>query len=119
MTTWVAEDHWPETVAAVFEEITTEAELSAVDAARLYTACDMLAHAALLDAVIVDGGPMATGSTGNDIVNPAITEARQLRTAAAAIIGSLGAKPGRGGKTTSATARQSARTRWGSPGVAV
>ena len=62
---------------------------------------------------------MATGSTGNDIVNPAITEARQLRTAAAAIIGSLGGPAGRGGKTTSATARQAARKRWATTGVAV
>ena len=117
MSTWESEDHWPESVAAVFDEINSETQLSAVDAARLYSACDMLAHAAALDEVVRESGPMASGSTGNDIVSPAIVESRQLRTAAAAIIGTLGSS-GRGGKTTSTSARTAARKRWGAPGVA-
>lgn len=117
MSTWESEDHWPDSVAAVFDEINKESTLSAVEAARLYAACDMLAHAVALDAIVRESGPMATGSTGNDIVSPAIVEARQLRTAAAAIIGSLGAS-GRGGKTSSTSARTAARQRWGNPGVA-
>lgn len=42
-----------------------------------------------LEGAIKKSGPMVIGSTGQPVVNPAITEARQARLAIARILGSL------------------------------
>ncbi len=66
-----------------------------------------------LEEVVERDGPMATGSTGQDVVNPAVVEARQARLAIDRLLGKISLPvPEKDGETANSTrARAGARQR--------
>lgn len=83
------------------------AELGALEqAAALHSAAERL------DEVALAAGMVATGSTGQAVVHPAVVESRLARTASAQILARL-VLPTAGAKTNSQRARDAARARYG------
>ncbi|MBH0098680.1 hypothetical protein I6E68_05935 [Salinibacterium sp. NSLL150] len=83
------------------------AELSSLEqAAALHSMADQLEEAAVAE------GLLATGSAGQRIVHPGVTEARLARTSAAAILARLVPINHGGAMTASARGRDAARKRW-------
>jgi hypothetical protein len=107
---------WTASAVDTFREVLTARpdlagpELSALEHARhLQSAADHL------DDVARDGAYVATGSQGQEILHPAVAEARLTRTAAAQILARLTVSASRV-QTSSERARSAARARWGSRG---
>lgn len=99
-----------DTFAAVLEE---RPDASSAELASLYHAASLESAAERLDAVAQAAGFVSTGSTGQVVVHPAVTEARLARTAAASILARLvphDASP------RAAGARKAARARWSRAG---
>ena len=120
---WLPRDGWTAVVRGTFEEVERDRELTATEAAALYTACDLLDQAEAHATIAAEAGWLATGSAGQVIEHPLSASARTARTYAARILNTLRPTPGpattgRGSATTSDRARAAARARWGSPGVA-
>lgn len=81
--------HWPDPVRDVFEDVEAELVSSGAAHASLVEACELLAKAYALDAVASRANFVTKGSMGQEVLHPAVTEARLARTAATAILGRL------------------------------
>lgn len=99
-----------DTFTAVLDE---RPDLSSAEAGSLWQACSLESAADRLDAVALEAGMTTTGSTGQVVVHPAVTESRLARTAAAAILGRL-VPPS--SSPRSAGARRAAHARWSGAG---
>lgn len=87
-------------------------DLNGPELAALVQACALVTTADLLDVAAREAGLMVAGSQGQPVLNPAVTEARQARSAAAGIFGRL--VPAKVTGSTSERARAAARARWSS-----
>lgn len=92
--------HWPDAVRDIYDEV--EATLPADGAAHatLVSACELLAIAYALDELVAREGLMLTGSTGQPVLNGAVSESRLARTAALASLSKLIAPKTRTAKMT-------------------
>lgn len=70
---------WREMVADAAQDCL---ELVAVERFQLFSACKLVDEAASLEAAMKDAPKLVGGSLGQDVINPLISEARQLRMAA-------------------------------------
>lgn len=113
---------WPESwtvgaVDAVETVLEVAPDLSGPAWASLEQVGALISSADRLDALAIAAGLTATGSTGQEILHPAIPEARQARTAAAQILARLGDVTGRtAGETLSTRQARNARARWSRAG---
>jgi hypothetical protein len=71
---------------SIVEDVAEGMVLTAPELHGLRTACRMVDRADELDRIAHAEGMMVRGSTGQPILHPAVREARQQRTAAAAIV---------------------------------
>ncbi|WP_349426860.1 hypothetical protein [Microbacterium sp. LWS13-1.2] len=82
--------HWPEAVVDTYDgTLDLLPELAGPAFASLVEACELLATAYALDEVATAAGHTSTGSMGQVVLHPAVTEARLVRTAAASILSKL------------------------------
>ena len=104
--------HWIDGAKDTYANVLDERpELSGADFAGLEQAAELITSADLLDEAARESGPLVYCSSGQLVTNPAIVEARQARTAAAAILARL-SLPSAGAKTNAQRARTAARARW-------
>lgn len=90
-------NHWPEPVRDVYDSVLAESpDLSGAAFHSLTEACELLVAAYRLDAIAADANYVAVGSTGQQILHPAVAEARLSRTEAARILSRLIAPTTRG-----------------------
>lgn len=90
-------------------------ELDERELSILAAACSQADDVAALEAVISKQGPMATGSTGQPVVHPAVSEARQGRLALGRLLGLLALPPGEAGPASTAAGQRghrAAEARW-------
>ena len=107
---------WTESARETFREVlTARPDVAGPELSALEHACQLQTVADKLDAVARDAAFMATGSQGQEILHPAVTEARLSRTAAAQILARLTVTSGRV-QSSSERARSAARARWGARG---
>lgn len=107
---WDLPDDWTPAARDLFAEVLDERpDVSGADLGALIHACSLTSAAERLDTVARAAGMVATGSTGQVIVHPAVVEARLARTAASTILARL--SPTRAEHAT-ARARRAARARW-------
>lgn len=87
---WPLPDHFSDAaVDAVHNVLSQRPDLAGGDVGALEQAGELITLADALGAVARLAGYIATGSTGQVVTHPAVTEARLARTAAAAILGRL------------------------------
>lgn len=87
---WDLPASWTQGARDLFAEVLEQSpDLSGAGLGSLETACSLVAAAERLDDVALAAGMLATGSTGQVIVHPAVVEARLARTAAASILARL------------------------------
>lgn len=108
-------DHWTTDAVDLFEAVVEERSgvLSGEDLSSLVHAAELTTTADRLDAVARSADYVATGSTGQVVVHPAVPESRQARTAASKILTALARRheePAHG--SPSERARRAARVRW-------
>ncbi|EWS99557.1 hypothetical protein N865_02095 [Intrasporangium oryzae NRRL B-24470] len=107
---------WTASAVDTFREVlAARPDLAGPELSALEHACQLQTVADHLDDVARDAAYVATGSQGQEILHPAVAEARLTRTAAAAILARLTVTSGRV-QTSSERARSAARARWGSRG---
>lgn len=89
-------------------------ELDEREAALLALAARQADHVAGLERVVAEDGLMAVGSTGQQVVNPAVQEARQGRQTINQLLGRISLPmPEKEGETSgSGHGRQAANARW-------
>ncbi len=111
---------WREVVA----EATAEGlVLTAVERHWLETAAKLVDQAATLEAELVGAPKMVRGSQGQEVINPLISELRQLRQAADRSLVRLRIEPDESSNairvigTSSTQARRAAHTRWRGAGA--
>ncbi|BCO35265.1 hypothetical protein BMW24_004485 [Mycobacterium heckeshornense] len=112
---------WREVVA----EATAEGlVLTAVERYWLETAAKLVDQAATLEAELVGAPKMVRGSQGQEVINPLISELRQLRQAADRSLARLRIEPDESSNanirvisTSSTQARRAAHTRWRGAGA--
>ncbi|BCQ07717.1 hypothetical protein JMUB5695_01138 [Mycobacterium heckeshornense] len=112
---------WREVVA----EATAEGlVLTAVERHWLETAAKLVDVAATLEAELVGAPKMVRGSQGQEVINPLISELRQLRQAADRSLARLRVEPDESSNanirvinTSSTQARRAAHTRWRGAGA--
>jgi hypothetical protein len=111
---WTLPASWSDAARDLFAEVLTQRpDLSGADLGALEHACALTSASERLDEVALAAGLMATGSQGQPVLHPAVTEARLARTAAAAILARLvPARTAAGGTTSTERARAAARARW-------
>lgn len=103
-------DEWTSSAREVWRAVLTDyPDLKAAAHAALWEACNLIALADRLEETIEEHGLMTTGSAGQLVVNPAVTECRQLRTAAVLALGKLGIATA---DASSNMGRALARHRW-------
>ncbi|PZE71619.1 hypothetical protein [Curtobacterium sp. MCBD17_019] len=87
---WELPDHWSEEARDTFANVLSQRpDLDGADLSQLMQAAELVDYAGKLGAVAARAGYEATGSMGQTVVHGAATEARQARTAAAAILARL------------------------------
>ena len=96
----VGKQLWRDVVADVAEGW----QLDALDLARLEAACHAADRVDALEAAVDEDGLMIRGSTGQNVLHPAVSEARQQRALATALLGKVELTPGE--KTGHLSARQ-------------
>ncbi|EWS99564.1 hypothetical protein N865_02060 [Intrasporangium oryzae NRRL B-24470] len=107
---------WTASAVDTFREIlTARPDLAGAELSALEQACSLITTADHLADVARDAAYVATGSQGQEILHPAVAEARLTRTAAAQILARLTVTSSRV-QTSSERARSAARARWGSRG---
>lgn len=107
---------WTTNAIETFREVlAARPDLSGPELSALEHACQLQSVADHLDDVARGAAYVATGSQGQEILHPAVAEARLTRTAAAAILARLTVTSGRV-QTSTERARAAARARWGSRG---
>ncbi|WP_309102501.1 hypothetical protein [Microbacterium sp.] len=83
-------DHWPTATIDTYDSVMAESpELSGAAYQSLVEACELLAVAYSLDAVAKAANYVSKGSMGQDVLHPAVAEARLSRTEAARILARL------------------------------
>lgn len=106
-------DHWSTDAVDLFETVAEERpSLTGEDVASLVHACELTTTADRLDEVARRAEFVATGSTGQEILHPAVAESRQARAAAARILAALRPVDGAEHGTPSERARRAANARW-------
>ncbi|MFF1635930.1 hypothetical protein [Leifsonia sp. NPDC058248] len=109
---WELPESWTDGARELFLGVIDQRpDLAGAELGSLEQAASLHASAERLDAVAQDAGMIATGSTGQTIVHPAVVEARLARTASAAILSRL-VPPTSGPKTSSQRGRDAARARY-------
>lgn len=104
---------WTDAARETFREVlTARPDLAGPELAALEQACGLVTTADELDAIARAAAYAAVGSTGQEILHPAVAEARLQRTAAAGILARLTVTKGRVQSSTE-RARDAARARWG------
>lgn len=105
---------WTDSAVDTFREVlTSRPDLAGPELSALEHACQLQTVAEHLDGVARDAAYAATGSQGQEILHPAVSEARLTRTAAAQILARLTVTSSRT-QTSSERARSAARARWSS-----
>ena len=109
---WDLPAHWTDSARDLFLGVIEQrADLGGADLASLEQAASLASAAEQLEAAAFAVGMVATGSTGQVVVHPAIVEARLARTAVAQILARL-VLPSSGAKTSSQRGREAANARW-------
>ena len=112
---WNLPPDWTEAARDLFLGVLDERPaLAGAELAALEQAAALASSAERLDVVAQAAGMIATGSTGQTTVHPAVVESRLARTAAAQILARLKA-PSAVGVTASVRGRKSAAARWNGP----
>lgn len=96
-------------------DVTGKFELSTSELALLIEACRTMDNLDALDRQIQDAGAMTIGSTGQPVVNPALTEARGQRLALHRLIAALALPDEDAGAVPSAQSirgKRAASVRW-------
>ena len=110
--------HWSDSVATTYVEITAEnPNLDAALLASLYEACELLATADAMQARVNADGMMVSGSTGQPVAHPLISEARHARVQALAALKALGLAQSASPASRAGSALVSARYKGRTPGV--
>jgi hypothetical protein len=105
--------HWTPSARDAFENVLAERPgISGADWAALEQAAELITAADTLEAAAREAGPLIPGSQGQMVLNPAISEARLARTAAAQILSRLTAGGKAGALTNSERGRMAANARW-------
>lgn len=95
--------HWPEPVVDTFDDAVAELpNLSGPAFSSLVEGCELLARAYKLDEVAERAEYVTRGSMGQEVLHPAVAEARLSRVEAARILGRLIPPRNRGQKTARA-----------------
>ncbi|GAB3602080.1 hypothetical protein [Microbacterium aureliae] len=90
MSTTAYPDHWTDAAVDVVRTVTSaRPELDGAEAAMLGEAAELITAADKLTATAREAGLLATGSTGQTVVHPALVEARLTRAAAGALLSKL------------------------------
>ncbi len=107
---------WTASAVDTFREVLkARPDLAGPELSALEHACQLQTVADHLDDVARSSAYIATGSQGQEILHPAVAEARLTRTAAAQILARLTVTSARV-QTSSERARSAARARWSSRG---
>lgn len=96
--------------ASVLENLPLGAELDERETALLDAAARQADDIAALEADIADRGHLVPGARGGTVVNPAVPEARQGRTALARLLAGIDFADS--SSTTQIRAKKAARARW-------
>lgn len=95
--------HWQPPVVDTFEDALAELpDLSGPAFSSLVEACELLSRAYALDEVAARANYVTRGSMGQEVLHPAVAEARLTRTEAARILGRLIPPRSRGQKVARA-----------------
>jgi len=87
---WTFPEDWTESARELFAEVIAERpDLGGAELGALEHACYLTSAAERLDEIARAAGMVSTGSTGQVVVHPAITEARLQRDSAARILARL------------------------------
>lgn len=106
-------EEWSEAARDAFREVLqARPELAGAEVAALECACELITTAGALDAVAKAADYVATGSQDQEVLHPAVAEARLSRTAAASILARLVAVATGPTMTNSQRGTMAARARW-------
>ncbi|RFA11980.1 hypothetical protein B7R21_11645 [Subtercola boreus] len=109
---WLLPPDWTDSARDVFlGGIDERPDLAGAELASLEHAAALTSSADRLDGVARDAGIVATGSTGQVVLHPAVTEARLARASASTILARL-VTPTAGPQTASQRGRAAARARY-------
>lgn len=105
-------DHWSADARDTFEEVLeARPDLGGSELAALHHACELESAADALAIIARDAGMVATGSQGQTVLHPAVSESRMARVAAAGILHRLIGP--RAAANASQRGTKAARARWG------
>lgn len=107
-------EHWTEGAVNTYEAVLAERDdLKAADIAALWTVCTLITTAEVLEESAREA-LWITGSTGQQVLSPAVAEARQTRAVIATVLNRLvGPSAKAGALTNSQRGSKAARARWG------